>query len=49
MHLQLGDIYDVFQTRAPAAVAVMGDRLSTIDMGRKLGGVPLWGGGAEPI
>jgi len=21
----------------------MGDRLATIDMGRKLGGVPLWG------
>jgi len=24
----------------------MGDRLTTIDMGRKLGAVPLWGRGA---
>jgi len=28
------------------AVAEMGDRLATIDMGRKLGAVPPFGGGA---
>jgi len=31
-----------------SAVDQMGDHLATIDMGRKLGGVPLfWGGGAS--
>ena len=29
-----------------SAVAEIGDRLATIDMGRKLGAVPFWGGGA---
>jgi len=28
-----------------SVVADIGDRLATIDMGRKLGAVPLWGGG----
>jgi len=28
------------------SVAQMGDRLTTTDMGRKLGAVPLWGRGS---
>jgi len=32
-----------------SAVAEMGDRLATIDMGRKWGAVPLLGGGWVPM
>jgi len=32
-----------------SAVAEMGDRLATIDIGRKLGAVPLFFGGLGPI
>jgi len=34
-----------------SAIADMGDRLATIDMDRKLGAVPLWGGeaGSRPV
>jgi len=34
--------------KCSAAVAEMGDRLATIDMGRKLGAVPLLGGAWSP-
>jgi len=36
-----------FSTTAQHAVAEMGDRLATIDMGRKLAAVPLFFGGGE--
>ena len=32
-----------------SAIAEMGDRLATIDIGRKLGAVPLWAGDVGPI
>ena len=39
-----------FETSALcSAVAEMDDRLATIDMGRKLGAVPLFGGGAGSL